>query len=97
MLGDAIAEDRIDELFEVLRRFVIALRLRFDQPGQAFEVHFLGQIADVVLERIRHPRVEHADPALAHVHLEILAHQLVEDVIVIFVMARTSRGRRCPR
>ncbi len=87
VFGDAVAEDGVYELVEVFRALVIALGLGLDEAGQAFELLLLGEITDVVLERVWDPGLEHAHPALAHVHLEVVAHQFVEDVVVVFVVA----------
>ena len=91
VLGDSLAEDRVDELAEVFgragRRNGSLAALCPDQPGHALVRRLLGQIADVVLERVRHPRVEHPHPRLAVVERELVAHEPLEALVVVGVVA----------
>ena len=95
--GDAVAEDGVDEFLKVLRGLVVALRLRLDQAGEALAGDFLREVADVVLERVGDPGVEHADPALAVVELVVRAHQIVEALVVVLVMAEHDVPADVPR
>jgi hypothetical protein len=97
VLGDAVAEHLVDELAEVLRRLVVALRLRLHEPGEALVGHFLGEVADVVLERVGDPIVEHPHPALAHVELVVLAHQVFEALVVVLVVREHHVAAHIPR
>ncbi len=86
VFGDAFAEDFVDELPKVSGGLVVALGLGFDEAGEAFVGDFLGEVADVVLEGVGHPAIEHADPAFAVVELEVAAHELVEASVVVLVV-----------
>jgi len=91
VVRDSLAEDGVDELAEVARgrgggNFALAV-LGLDEAGKALVGGLPGEIADVVLEGVWHPAVEHPHPGFAVVEREIGAHQLVEDLVVVGVVA----------
>ena len=96
-LGDAVAEDVVDELTEVgCAGSTGRVGLRIDQTIDAgFRVCF-WQIPQVVLEGVRHPGVHHPHPALTLVERVVALHELLEDPVVFFVMAKENVAADVP-
>src|SRR5690606_32526307 len=58
-----------------------------DESREAFVARLAREVADVVLEGIGNPSVANADPGLAHVELELITHEAIEDLVVVLVVA----------
>ena len=89
LLGDARAEDVVDELAEVAGAGgPCRVGLRLDQAVDAGLGVGLGEVSEVVLEWVRHPGAGDADPALALVGGVLALHELFEDAVVLFVVTK---------
>lgn len=95
---DAVAEGSVDELIEVGggRGVGITAELCADESGEAFVGGLRWEVADVVLEGVGDPGVTGADPAFALIEGELVAHELLEEAVVVVVVAEDDMATEVP-